>query len=891
MKVKIPGQWSTNRISAAVLASVLVFTSGAAAIVAVKPATSIQQLLSGGAYVVYDNAYVHVNTATGKPDLRGFTEEKINHIVQQDGNAVLYTSEGAVPVSRRTMRTGTVIKPRVKDSSGFTGVETGVAPNQDFYTVLERENWVQREKGQRSPKADGRINFKTKIAPLVGGRDGTLVVIKPDTAQIATVFSGKLKKTISFGSSEPEMRLTAGRVDGKAVVVDPASGKIVVFKNGSVVRRVGLGLTGTVKVSSNSETGELAIVLTDSQSVKRLLVVDIDTGTVREVPVPDGALKDLNASPLVTPGAIYLYNEKSGPPSLVAFDSESGEKLSDDADFKGLAKGANVEVVNGSVIVDNRDGSDAWVISSPDRIHKVDKEDKNIPNVNEDPTPPPPPPPPPPPSSPAAEPSGRKAEPPPRVVVKPGAPVLSGTAGNKTATLSWTPPDAGGGVIQEYRITCDRDCGTKGDGTNISQIPGTATVQELDGLDNQVDYRFTIAARNDAPGNAWGPESNQVELSPNGKVPRPPNAVTVKNYDAGAVEVAWTPDLRGFTGTVTGYDLYMGVPGVGTLRKCGRYTPITFDVRVGDCYAYDEDDIPDVQFYVRTIGSVDNVEVQSGPSKVSSSIDPYRAPAAPGVTVVPVSKGKAQVTVTKGTYADRPVHYELTASGVPGTGTPAQLATPGSFEVTGLSDAPSGYEVTATAVYNDPSTPMPNKSGPVLAVLKTPLAPTVSVEVNPNNWNSATVRVSVNWNGTPPGTCSDSGGRSSNCGSFTVSSTGNQTFTGTITATNLYGQTGTGTYNFTTPAQPPPPSPSVSISKGTQLSVPGCSTSNCFRVDVAVLNMAGDYTVSCFTEGQSGAFYSYTTASATSATCVWGNWSNAPGTLYVTVNGVRSNNA
>ena len=55
--------------------------------------------------------------------------------------------------------------------------------------------------------------------------------------------------------------------------------------------------------------------------------------------------------------------------------------------------------------------------------------------------------------------------------------------------------------------------------------------------------------------------------------------------------------------------------------------------------------------------------------------------------------------------------------------------------------------------------------------------------------------------------------------------------------------------------------------------------------------MAGPYTVSCFTEGQSGAFYSYTTSSATSATCVWGNWSYAPGTLYVTVNGVRSNNA
>ena len=889
MKLKIPGTWSANRISTAVLASVLAFTSGAAALIAFKPSTSVQHLLSGGAYVIdtVNDSYVHVNTATGKPDLRGFLTG-ITDITQQDGQAVLYTEDGAVPISRRTGLTGEIIERESADR-GFTVIETGVAPATDFYTVLKSANWVQRQK----PQTSNRIQFKTKITPLIGGRDGTLVVVKPKTAEIATVFSGKLKKTISFGSSESGVaRLTAGRVDGKAVVVDPASGKIVVFKDGNVVRSVELGLTGEAKVSTDSETGELVLISAPTQGAKRLLAVDVDTGAVREVPLPDGALDNATAPPLVTPGAIYLYNKDDGPKTLVAFDSKSGVKLSSADKFKELPRDAHVEVVDGSVIVDSRGGDDAWVISGPDRIDKVDKNDKSIPEVNKNPNPPttttPPP----------VDSQNRNKKPPPRIVVTPGAPTLEGIAGDKSANLTWTPGDSGGGVIQVYRLTCDPDCGNN---QKSIEVPAASQASTVAGLDNQKTYKFTIAARNDAPGNGWSPESNEVTVDPTGNIPRKPDDVKVVDAHKGTLELSWTPNNKGIDLSkvaITGYRIF-SVKGA-SVTACGTAavpaSPVTLSR--SSCWDFDDDDNADVSFVVKTLGIITEEgtpqEALSLASDASKPIDPYRAPAAPGVTVVPFDKGKVTVTVKAGLTADRPVHYELKASGVTGTGTPDRLDTlntPGNpFTVAGLADAPTGYTVDVTAVYNDTTLLSDNKSAATSKLVVPPSPPTVSVRLASNVWNSATVEVIASTGAT----CTDTGGRSNNCGSFTVTSTGSQNFSGDITATNLYGQTVTGNYNFTTPAAPPPPpppSPSVLISQGTQLSVTGCSTSNCFRVNVAVSNMAGPYTVSCFTEGQSGAFYSYTTSSATSATCVWGNWSYAPGTLYVTVNGVRSNNA
>jgi len=560
MKLKISGTWSANRISTAVLASVLAFTSGAAALIAFKPSTSIQHLLSGGAYVIdtAKQSYVHVNTATGKADLRGYTtdlEGTITDIVQQDGNAVLYTSKGAIPISRRTMRTEKII-PRAQINSGFTVVETGVAPNQDFYTAKESRGWVQRESGQLTQKAGDQIKFKTKITPLIGGRDGTLVVVKPKTAEIATVFSGGLKKTISFGSSESGVaRLTAGRVDGKAVVVDPASGKIVVFKDGSVVRRVELGLTGTVKVSSNSETGELVLIFAPTQGTKRLLAVDVDTGAVRTFPsLPTGALDNATAPPLVTPDAIYLYNKDAGPKTLAAYDSESGDPIGNPNTFKvtfnKVPIDAHLEVVDGSLIVDNRGGDDAYVISGPDRIDKVEKNNESIPEVNPNPNPPTT-------TTPPVKPNAG-TQPSPRVVVKPGAPVLTGVPGDKSATLTWSAPDSGGGVIKGYKLECAPDCGGYGgDG-----IPATALGYVVSGLDNDKTYKFKVAVENDAPSDGWGPWSNEVEVDPTGDVPRPPTSVEVIDLHKGKLKVSWTPWAPSANSVVkfvvTGFNVYAG---------------------------------------------------------------------------------------------------------------------------------------------------------------------------------------------------------------------------------------------------------------------------------------------------------------------------------------------
>jgi len=901
MKLKIPGQWSTNRISTAVLASVLALTSGAAALIAFKPSTSVQHLLSGGAYVVNGKSYVHVNTATGKADLRGYTtdlEGRITDIVQQDGNAVLYTSKGAIPISRRTMRTEKII-PRAQINSGFTVVETGVAPNQDFYTAKESRGWVQRESGQLTQKAGGQIKFKTKITPLIGGRDGTLVVVKPLRAEIATVFGGVRKKTISFGSSEQGAPLTAGRVDGKAVVVDPASGKIVVFKDGRVVRSVELGLTGEAKVSTDSETGELVLILDPTQGAKRLLAVDVDTGAVREVSLPPGALDNATAPPLVTPDAIYLYNKDDGPKTLVAYDSESGVKLSSDDKFKELPRDAHVEVVDGSVIVDNRGGDDAYVISGPDRIDKVEKGDIGIPEVNKNPNPPTT-------TTPPVKPNAG-TQPSPRVVVKPGAPVLTGVPGDKSATLTWSAPDSGGGVIKGYKLECAPDCG----GYGGEGIPATALGYVVSGLDNDKTYKFKVAVENDAPSDGWGPWSNEVEVDPTGDVPRPPTSVEVTDLHKGKLKVSWTPWAPSANSVVkfvvTGFNVYAGDRTAAERNQCGSTVPAgstAIDLSPSSCWQFDSDASEALKFFVTAVGTSIGADGSSPPesaaSVVTRSIDPYRAPAAPGVTVSPSAKGKVTVTVEAGVTADRPVHYELKASGVTGTGTPDRLDTlnsPGNpFTVSVPDDAPTGYTVDVTAVYNDTTLLSDNKSAPTSKTVVTPLSPTVSVRLTSNAWNSATVEVIASTGAT----CTDTGGRSNNCGSFTVRSTGSQNFTGDITATNIYGQTGTGNYNFTTPPHPP----KVEISKGAATNggctngVCACSNSSCAYIHVATsYGAGGSYT--CSVDGgpvAAGRGYFTNRGGAVIYGNVGVNSSNEyfflgyPGAIiHCTVNGVDSN--
>jgi large repetitive protein len=68
----------------------------------------------------------------------------------------------------------------------------------------------------------------------------------------------------------------------------------------------------------------------------------------------------------------------------------------------------------------------------------------------------------------------------------------------------------------------------------------------------------------------------------------------------------------------------------------------------------------------------------------------------------------------------------------------------------------------------------------------------------------------------------------------------------------------------------PVPSPSVTATRGAQYIIPvQCTHASCSLINVSIANMSGPYSIECLTDG--GAFvYSYSTANANSAVCVWG---------------------
>lgn len=82
---------------------------------------------------------------------------------------------------------------------------------------------------------------------------------------------------------------------------------------------------------------------------------------------------------------------------------------------------------------------------------------------------------------------------------------------------------------------------------------------------------------------------------------------------------------------------------------------------------------------------------------------------------------------------------------------------------------------------------------------------------------------------------------------------------------------------------------SVTVSKGSHVSVSGCSSSACAYVTVKLSNFgSGSHTVTCYADypPPTGSYYSYTTSSSTSNVCVYGY---AGTHVWVKVDGVESN--
>src|SRR5207237_993690 len=126
----------------------------------------------------------------------------------------------------------------------------------------------------------------------------------------------------------------------------------------------------------------------------------------------------------------------------------------------------------------------------------------------------------------------------------PGAPsAVTATAGNGSATVTFTTPSANGSPITGYTVT-----------SNPGNIAATGSVSPIAvaGLANGTSYTFTVTATNSAgPGAPWAP-SNAVTPAHVVGVPGAPTGVSAIAGTASA-RVSFTAPVSNGGSTITGY--------------------------------------------------------------------------------------------------------------------------------------------------------------------------------------------------------------------------------------------------------------------------------------------------------------------------------------------------
>ena len=134
----------------------------------------------------------------------------------------------------------------------------------------------------------------------------------------------------------------------------------------------------------------------------------------------------------------------------------------------------------------------------------------------------------------------------------PGAPVLSGLAGNAVNHLKWTDGSNGNSPITSHTIYRGSSSGGE---TVLATVSGTATSYDDAAVVNGTTYYYQVSAANAVGGSA---RSNEVALTPsNAAAPSAPRNLAAIPKTAGIVLTWGTPSSSG-TAPITGYNVYRG---------------------------------------------------------------------------------------------------------------------------------------------------------------------------------------------------------------------------------------------------------------------------------------------------------------------------------------------
>lgn len=144
------------------------------------------------------------------------------------------------------------------------------------------------------------------------------------------------------------------------------------------------------------------------------------------------------------------------------------------------------------------------------------------------------------------------------VVTVPSAPTIgTATAGNASATVSWTAPGStGGGPVTGYQVRVVNGAGSQVGALRNAAADATSLL--VTGLTNGTVYRFQVAATNSAGTGPYSALSNGVTPGATTTVPGPPVIGTPSQGATGGALTAtarWTPPTSTGGSAITGYQV------------------------------------------------------------------------------------------------------------------------------------------------------------------------------------------------------------------------------------------------------------------------------------------------------------------------------------------------
>lgn len=278
------------------------------------------------------------------------------------------------------------------------------------------------------------------------------------------------------------------------------------------------------------------------------------------------------------------------------------------------------------------------------------------------------------------------ATPAPMAATVPGAPSnVMATAGNASATISWSAPANGGSPITGYTITANP-------GGAMMNAAGSALSVNFSGLTNGQSYTFAVYAVN-AIGN--GPSTSSGAVRP-ATVPAAPTGVTASAGNASA-QVTWTAPSDGGS-PITGYTVTVSPGGGVVMVGAGATTTAVSGLMNGQSYTF-------TVFASNAAGSgaasAPSNAVTPSASTVNITVSPTRA----ALTTGPTQQFTATVTGTASTGATWSVDGIPGGNATVGTITSGGLYSPptaaGTHAVTATSQADTSKSATASVIVTD----------------------------------------------------------------------------------------------------------------------------------------------------------------------------------------------